>query len=239
MSGDEKSQGGSPPRFNFNHAVANAFASFVQMGSTPPDPDAMSRCLSALTGVRFQRADHVTNQETEQLDSRKDAPNTHQLGPLVSSTPHDKPSPSNEVEPEINSTVNSDANRDSSTSQLVQKKLQFPNSKSKRNTICQKSSISLPQKSSKTPDSITSAFRDIICPKGSHFDNEALRRPDMYPDGDQQILIDKVEGSEEVMPRVGWAHKTKHGKSRCLGVYMCPKYGPPIVFLATGNRCVS
>ena len=59
---------------------------------------------------------------------------------------------------------------------------------------------------------------------GSNFDKTVLGFPIFYPDRDVCIEIAKVEDKEEKKTRIGWAHRTNHGKSKCLGVYVCPKF---------------
>ena len=57
QSSDEAELNGQRPQFRGDHALINMIASFIQMGNTAPDADALSCCLTALTGVWFRRED--------------------------------------------------------------------------------------------------------------------------------------------------------------------------------------
>jgi len=60
---------------------------------------------------------------------------------------------------------------------------------------------------------------------GSQFDKEILNHPGFYPEGNVCLRVEKIEGISKRHPRLGWAHESKRGRSKCMGVYICPSFG--------------
>ena len=184
---------------SFNNVVLNFISLILGAVNDAPDVDHLHAMIDNLAGG--SQASSPANMRSSRTSSRLNVENT------VASTSSDKGDSDvqNEEIPIPESSMTKDANFDEdhdSHSPSLPK-------------------ITPPTTSPKT----TSAFRDKICPMGGYFDNDALKHPEMYPDGDVQIVIDKVEGKEDQLPRVGWVHRTNHGKSSCLGVFMCPMFG--------------
>lgn len=48
--------------------------------------------------------------------------------------------------------------------------------------------------------------------------------PEMYPNGDNTIYINKIEQEPKKKPVIGWAKDCSNRLYRCLGVYVCPNF---------------
>lgn len=77
-----------------------------------------------------------------------------------------------------------------------------------------------------TPANEVSLFVQNWVSLGGKFDKDAAKCPRLYPDGDTQIKVQKVNsGKKEKNPRIGWVKETNHKKSLCQGVFVCPHFG--------------
>lgn len=73
--------------------------------------------------------------------------------------------------------------------------------------------------------------------QGGEFDQLVLRFPEMYPDGDVKLRIDKIDGVSKKYPRIGWAHESrKKGRYSCLGAFVCPQFGTDECFFRERPR---